>query len=106
MTSYEKGRKMNATDTYTSAALEVGAHITGTYFGTPFTGTVRSVRWHTRNHDTLCVMVNFDQPTLVGIIGTTKEVRDGAMLSVRYDGTDAWSVSRGTPNETRIHGIA
>jgi len=100
-----KGNTMNTTQTYTAAALEIGAHITGTYFGSPFTGTVRSVRWHTRNRDTLCVMVNFDQPTLVGITDN-KEIRDGAQLNVRYDGTDAWNVSRGTANETRIHGIA
>ena len=96
---------MTTTQTYTAAALEIGAHITGTYFGSPFVGTVRSVRWHTRNNDTLCVMVAFDEPTLIGITDD-KEMRDGAQLNVRYDGTDAWSVSRGTSNETRIHGIA
>jgi len=96
---------MTSTQTFTAAALEIGAHITGTYFGSPFTGTVRSVRWHTRNRDTLCVMVNFDEPTLMGITDD-KVMRDSAQLNVRYDGSDAWKVSRGTSKETRIHGIA
>ena len=96
---------MTSTQTFTAAALEIGAHITGTYFGSPFTGTVRSVRWHTRNRDTLCVMVNFDEPTLMGITDD-KVMRDSAQLNVRYDGSDAWTVSRGTSKETRIHGLA
>jgi hypothetical protein len=96
---------MNTRQRFTAAALEVGAHITGTLFGSPFTGTVRSVRWHTRNRNVLCVMVRFDEPTLIGMTDD-KEIRDGAQLNVLYNGHDAWNVSRGTDKETRIHGLA
>jgi hypothetical protein len=85
--------------------LDIGAHIAGTYFGSPFTGTVRSTRWHTRKLDTLCVLVDFDRPTLIGMTDN-KELRLSAHLEVRADGNDAWAASRGTDRETRIDGLS
>src|ERR1035437_853792 len=65
--------------------LETGAHVTGTYMGSRFTGAIRSHRQHSINYKVTEVFVGLDAPVHIDIIDRTEE--NTLILHVAFDGS-------------------
>ena len=70
-------------------SIKAGDNVRGEYYGNPFVGTVRNVRWHTIDRDTREVWVTFCEPTEVKL-GGHAEVRSECLCYVGIDGGGRW----------------
>lgn len=73
-------------------SIKAGDKVRGEYYGNPFAGTVRNVRWHTIDRDTREVWVTFDGPTEISL-GGQAEVRSECLCYVGIDGSAQWDDS-------------
>lgn len=65
--------------------IEVGTHVTGSYMGSTFTGTVRSHRQHTINYRVFITQVELDAPVHIAVIDRTES--EGLMIATSWNGT-------------------
>lgn len=73
-----------------TAQYQTGDHVTGAYYGVPFSGVIHRIRWHTVNYLNVCVSINLDRP----IETPSRSLETGIYMEIRPNGRDVTGQSR------------